>query len=1085
MPQPPPDPAQPASAAALDVSAYQLLPLPVAWCDAAGRWLGGNAAFHAFTGWPADWPTDGAATAALPGDVPPGDGSGQALQALLRGGRDATDLPWRGVSASGQPLAALLSLRWHASGWCVATLLPQPVAAAASVGNMPLHWPNDSRPPAAAALRKRLDTAQRLARFGSWSHDLRTGQGSWDAQVWRFWGRAPQANAPSLDEWMAAVHPDDRAEANALYRRSLTAPGSFSHSYRLCDSSGAELQVRSMWQVQAGSDGLPALVNGIVIDDTASYLLAQHASEAQAQLNLVLSLADIAIWQFDQASGLLRTGALGWALLGWADQPQGLPLAQVAERLDNASGQALLAELQAELQSELQADASTSAGAGPVDLELRCRRPDGRWRTLLTRRLPQRGSAGQAQGHVGVMLDLSERFDAQQQALVLAARLEMATSAAGVGVWNVQLSKPPQVHWDAQMRRLHGLAPDQNPPPMDAYAARHVHEADRDHVHNSLAVLLQRSEGMLDMDLRIVLPDGSVRRLATRTSISSEPRRRQLHGVVLDVTERHASEERLRQAGERATLAARGAGIGTWESDAQAEAGWWDTQMFRLRGLDRPTALVRTDEMMQWLHPADRDACRRMMRAAVADDSATNTEFRVVWPDGTLRWLASRSTPVRDDSGRTVRRIGINWDITDAHNAAAAREERLLAQRERQAKARFLARISHELRTPLNAVLGFSQLLLVESQDGHAPDPGTWRSRVAQVQASGEHLLALIDDVLELSSLESGELPLSLQPVALVPLVQTSLPLVELLARQHGVALRLGLLSGWVLADPVRLRQVLLNLLSNAIKYNRPGGQVTVSAEASNGWWLLRVEDSGRGLSTAQLQHLFEPFNRLGAEREGIAGTGIGLAIVQASVQQMGGTVQVRSSLGAGSVFELVLQQSAEPLPTAVGAAEAGATPPPPPLQPLPLPLPLPTAATGAARPKLLYIEDNDVNMMIVRELVRQRPDLDFHGAPDGASGLALAAQLLPALILLDLQLPDMDGHAVLRQLRSTPATAAIRCIALSANAMPEDIRAARAAGFDDYWTKPLDLSAFLRALARLFGPAADQNPGDATPRRA
>ena len=282
-------------------------------------------------------------------------------------------------------------------------------------------------------------------------------------------------------------------------------------------------------------------------------------------------------------------------------------------------------------------------------------------------------------------------------------------------------------------------------------------------------------------------------------------------------------------------------------------------------------------------------------------------------------------------------------------------------------------------------------------------------------------------------------------------------------------------LDGWVLADPVRLRQVLLNLLSNAIKYNKSGGRVTISAEHSDGWWLLRVQDTGRGLREDQLQHLFEPFNRLGAERDGIAGTGIGLAIVQAAVQHMGGTVQVRSTPGTGSVFELALQQAATPQ-AAPAVADAITLPLPvqPKLPPTLLATPPPTVPpnTSGERHRLLYIEDNEVNMMIVRELVRQRPDLDFDGAVDGASGLALARSLQPALILLDMQLPDMDGHAVLQALRADPGTAGIRCVALSANAMPEDIRIALAEGFDDYWTKPLDLAAFLRALARQFGPA-------------
>ena len=1054
MPLPQTDPADPAPP--LDTSAYALLPVPVAWCDSQGRWLGCNAAFTDFTGLE---PAAGA-QAVLPGALGRHDdgagrrggqgganaGPSQGLLALVRAGNDADALPWRATGPQGAPLSAVLSLR-RLGGWRIVTLMPSP-------GPAQDHNATVAQPATPRSLIDRLDTPAELASFGTWTWDLRTGERHWDAQMWRFWGRAPQAGALDLAQTVAAIHPDDRAEAVAMQERSFGARGRYAHRYRVVGPDGDELQVRTLWQVDGDADGRPTQLTGVVIDDTEAFRLAQTAVDAQSQLNLVLALTDVAIWEHDADSDLLRTSALGWALLGLPPQPRGLPAAVATDRLEAGSRQALLAQLAA---TPLDID---TGGDAPVELELRCRRPDGRLRALLARSVRQRDATGRTSGHVGVVLDLSDRFEAQQQALALAQRLEMATSAAGVGIWSTTLGTPTRAHWDAQMRQLHGLAPDAPAPLFCDYLDQHVHEADRATLQSSMDVLMQRSEGLLDLDLRIVRPDGQVRRLATRTAVRGRPGQQELHGVMLDVTDRHTTEGRLREAVERAALAARGAGIGTWESDLAALDGWWDAQMFRLRGLDRPPGVVTTVEMMQWLHPADREMHGRQMQAARRTDGPSNIEFRVVWPDGTVRWLASRSTPVRDESGRTVRRIGINWDITDARNADAARQERLLAQRESQAKARFLARISHELRTPMNAVLGFTQLLLAETADGSAPDPATWRGRVGQVQASGEHLLALIDDVLELSSLESGELPLSLQPVPLAPLVQTSLPLVELLAGSHQVALQLGPLDGWVLADPVRLRQVLLNLLSNAIKYNRPGGSVRVSAVASDGWWLLRVEDTGRGLREDQLQHLFEPFNRLGADRDGIAGTGIGLAIVQASVQHMGGTVQVRSTPGVGSVFELALQQ-ATPLPAPPAGFDPGAPPP----------AALPNAASQ--RPRVLYIEDNEVNMMIVRELVGQRPDLDFNGAVDGGSGLAMARSLQPALILLDMQLPDMDGHAVLRALRADPDTAGIRCIALSANAMPEDIRIARAEGFDDYWTKPLDLQAFLRSLERLFGKAA------------
>ncbi len=1005
-----------------DTAAFDCLAVPVAWTDDNGRLLGANAAFEAATG---------LLTAGC-GGQPLAEllGLDAALAARLLSGQSLAPQAWTSQSAAGRCLRGRLSQQCR-GGLRVLSLQLETDEAAET-----------------------LALAQQLGRFGTWTHDLQGGERQWDAQIWHFLGLPPQAGALPLAQALALAHVDDREGVQRSYRDSLNQPGSYSHRWRLMAPSGSLRHVRSLWQVLPGADGAPERVMGMMLDDTESVQLARQAHEAQDKLHLAITLADVAIWQLDQASGLLQTSAQGWALLGLPTQAQGLTISALTGQVHPDD----LASLQGQLKAErrLQRRPAPLDDLAPTDLGLRCRQPDGRWRYLLTRRVRQRDEQGRLIGHLGVALDLSDRFEQQQQALALAQRLEMATAAAGVGVWSMQLGENPRLHWDEQMRKLHGLPPEQAPPPLREYLQQHVHAADRAAIADSMALLMKRDEGLLDVDLRIHWPDGQLRRLATRSSISGPPGQRQLHGVMLDVTERHATQERLRQATERAALAARGAGIGTWESDVDASAGWWDEQMFRLRGMDAAPRVVQLDEMAQWVHPDDRVATRRAMRSAVADDAPSNTEFRVVWSDGTVRWLASRSTPVRDEHGLTVRRIGINWDITDARNAATSRQERLLAQHESQAKSRFLARISHELRTPLNAVLGFTQLLLAETPTDAAPDPTTWRRRVEHVQASGEHLLALIDDVLELSSLESGELPLALQPVALAPLAHTSLPLVELLAREQGVRLELGPLDGWAMAEPVRLRQALINLLSNAIKYNRPGGHVRLSVEPNGDRLLLRVADSGRGLTEEQLRHVFEPFNRLGMERESIVGTGIGLTIVQAAVMHMGGTVRVDSRPGEGSVFEINLQRCA--------AA-------PPQVRDFQLGNPLPTQRLSGSR-SLLYIEDNEVNLMIVSELVKRRPDLRFLSAVDGASGLAMVRDELPALILLDMQLPDMDGHEVLRRLRGDPATAGIRCIALSANAMPEDIRSARASGVDDYWTKPLDLAGFMRSLDDLFGPA-------------
>ena len=532
---------------------------------------------------------------------------------------------------------------------------------------------------------------------------------------------------------------------------------------------------------------------------------------------------------------------------------------------------------------------------------------------------------------------------------------------------------------------------------------------------------------------------------ARRVTRSGQP---MVFGITIDITERVRTEAALRSANERVALTARAVGLGTWEWNPSTGASVWDEQMFRLRGRTPDPSPPDAAGRRAIVHPDDRERVDSLLSNAVAQRRTAAYEFRAVWPDGSVRWLASRSTPVTDPDGAT-RYIGVNWDITDQVDAEADRREKLVAQRESEAKSQFLARMSHELRTPLNAVLGFAQLLQHDGASASAEQ----RNRVEHILAAGEHLLSLINDVLDLSSLESGELKLDLQAVPVVEIVAEALPLVLPLARGAGIALHTGDLTGTVWGDRTRLRQVLINLLSNAIKYNRPGGTASVHTQPRDGGVALRITDTGRGLSDEQRAHLFEPFNRLGIEREGIEGTGIGLAIVKTLVSRMGGSIAVDSTPGAGSTFEVLLP-SAE-------ARQAPGTP----------------AGTDKARRaqrttrpgQLLYIEDNPINVMLVEELVASRSGLAIACEATGELGVARARKLRPDLILVDMQLPDFDGFEVLRRLRAAPETADIPCLAVSANAMPEDIRRALAAGFVEYWTKPINFNAFLQSVESLL----------------
>ena len=517
-----------------------------------------------------------------------------------------------------------------------------------------------------------------------------------------------------------------------------------------------------------------------------------------------------------------------------------------------------------------------------------------------------------------------------------------------------------------------------------------------------------------------------------------------------EVGERHVAEAALRASEQRFRNILDNVPIGVIYSDLGGRVIQANPRFCELTGYgEAELAELPPDRLT---HPEDVANDEALTAQLVSGEIPMHRRHkRLLTRSGQVVWVRATVTLLRDSDNQPWRIVAAIEDITEHLRLEEAERAREAAEASNRAKSDFLSRMSHELRTPLNAMLGFAQLLEIDQRHPLAPSQRPW---VAQIQQAGWHLLEMINDVLDLSRIESGNLRLQLATLDLPELISATVALVasDALARDIRISQDLGPGTSGVVGDATRVKQILTNLLSNAVKYNSEGGRVHIASRLIRPDCVeIAVTDTGMGMTPAQMEELFKPFNRLGRERSATQGTGIGLVISRRLADLMGGSIGVQSFPGEGSSFTLRLPRAIDP-DTVRSNLDAFDSEP-----------------ADYHRRIVHYVEDNETNIEVMRGILAQRGQVQMEVSVTGLDGLAAVRARRPHLILLDMHLPDISGLELLRHFKSDPDISSIPVIVVSADALGPQIEAALAAGAIRYLTKPVDVSELLAAIDDLL----------------
>ncbi len=797
---------------------------------------------------------------------------------------------------------------------------------------------------------------------------------------------------------------------------------------------GKEYWVHSTITPIPGADGLPEKYLSIRTDITYIKTVDLALRENELRYRSLINSVSVGIVLHDSSGFITECNPAAEKILG-------LPREKILKRLHNDTvWRCIHPDGKSLSNSDYPAIKTIRTGIGLRDVLMGIYRPDGSLLWIKASSEPIRDLDNPQHVSAAVV-----SFTDVTQSRYVEARFAFAVEGAGDGVWDWNIATGAMSlsgHYEGMLEYDKGeLKGD-----ISTWTGM-VHPQDLPNVRQKLTAYLEGSVSHYTVELRLRCKGGSYKWILCRGTVverdsSNQPAR--MIGIHTDISERKQAEDELmvfRRLVESTDQAIRVA-------DRDGRIQYVNPAYQKLLGY-AAEEVIGQDFALMGTAP-NQDQPLRDIMDCLSRGEGWRGFFKLRRKDGSEFISQSNIRSITaPDTGELLHSFNMFVDYSEE----IARQEALIAAREaadraNQAKSDFLSSMSHELRTPMNAIIGFSQML--EYDSGMTADQ---QDNVHEILKAGRHLLGLINEVLDLAKIESGRIDLSMEGVELASLGEDCRQLMQPIADKAGIRLNVELPAGGVVfADHVRLKQVLLNLLSNAIKYNRPQGSVNLGTTLGKlGHLRLTVTDTGRGITSANLKELFQPFNRLGAETSDIEGTGIGLTITRRLVEMMGGEVGVESTLGIGSTFwvELPIGQTAE-----LGINGTG-------------PSTQPNTPTGTETAIVLAIDDNPANLKLMAKVMGTQEGIHLLSAHTPELGIELALAHRPDLILLDINMPGMDGYQVLEVLKADRTLRTVPVVAFTANAMPHDIERGKKAGFADYLTKPIEIDILVDTVAR------------------